>query len=336
MPFLFILFFVFLALAGIVRVFWNVKKQEISGLRDSFQDPQQPDPEKTLYDRYNGRHKTIQAPELIRKAEASAVPYKLAFQALLVTAALMLLFSCIAIVGTKKVGVVTSFNRPVGTLSNGLHLKFPWQKVHELDGAIQTDTHNDTTIRLGNQSTATVRNSIRWRIRPGTADELYRDYRDFDKIRDSLVTRELTAALNEVFKTYDPLGSIKDAAADAKRSTPTEFGDAVAEALRKRIGREIDVRNVIIPLAEYDPATQSRLNAYQEEIANTRIAEQKQRTAEANAKANRKLASSVSRDPNVLVSKCLDTLAEVAKANQPLPAGFSCWPGGRESAIAVK
>ncbi|OGL32857.1 hypothetical protein A3F64_01060 [Candidatus Saccharibacteria bacterium RIFCSPHIGHO2_12_FULL_42_8] len=272
----------------------------------------------------------------LSEAETARKAYKIATYVLLGLTVVVFLISIVAIVGTKKVGVVTSFNRPVGTLSNGLHLKAPWQKVHELDGAIQTDSHNDTTIRLGNQSTATVRNSIRWRIKPGTADELYRDYRDFDKIRDSLVTRELTAALNDVFKSYDPLRSIKEKSATTEIETPSELADDVAVALRKRIGDQIDVINVIIPIADYDPATQGRINAFQEEIANTRIAEQKQKTAAANAAANRKLSSSVSRDPNVLVSKCLDTLAEVAKAQQPLPAGFSCWPGGRESAIAVK
>ena len=47
-----------------------------------------------------------------------------------------------------------------------------------------------------------------------------------------------------------------------------------------------------------------------------------------NAEANRKLSSSVSNDPNVLVSRCFDILSEMVASKEPVPAGFTCWPGG--------
>src|SRR3546814_634740 len=88
---------------------------------------------------------------------------------------IFLLISVLTIVPTKKVGVVTTFGKPTGTLSNGLHLIAPWDKVTEFDAAIQTDKHDDqraeadvsndqskcTRVRIGNQSTACVSNSIR-------------------------------------------------------------------------------------------------------------------------------------------------------------------------------
>jgi hypothetical protein len=46
-----------------------------------------------------------------------------------------------------------------------------------------------TTVRLGNNSTAFVDNSVRWRIQPAAADELFLDYRQFENVRDNLVTR---------------------------------------------------------------------------------------------------------------------------------------------------
>ena len=63
------------------------------------------------------------------------------------------------------------------------------------------------------------------------------------------------------------------------------------------------------------------VNAFNSEVANTRIAEQRKLTAEKEAEANRVLSASVSNDPNVLVSKCLD----IVKARGGSPAG--CWPG---------
>jgi hypothetical protein len=51
-----------------------------------------------------------------------------------------------------------------------------------------------TTVRLGNNSTAFVDVSVRGRIQPAAADELFLDYRDFDNVRDNPVTRQLRAA----------------------------------------------------------------------------------------------------------------------------------------------
>jgi regulator of protease activity HflC (stomatin/prohibitin superfamily) len=223
------------------------------------------------------------------------------------------------IVSTRNVGVVTTFGRPGGTLSNGLHFKAPWQSVTEMNGTIQIDNHTGeaaTTVRLGNNSTANVDNSVRWRILPAAADELFLDYRDFDNVRDNLVTRELRAALNEVFANFDPL-----APENADGANVQALGDDVAEKLRTKVGGQVEIINVIVPLVNYDDATQSRINALNVEKANTRVAEQRAKTAEAEAKANQILAASVSNDPNVLVSKCLDAAREAHIS----PLG--CWPG---------
>ena len=41
----------------------------------------------------------------------------------------LLLLSSLTVVGTRRIGVVTSFGKPNGTYSNGIHLKKPWEKV---------------------------------------------------------------------------------------------------------------------------------------------------------------------------------------------------------------
>ena len=247
---------------------------------------------------------------------------------------LLLATSCVTQVTTKNVGVVTSFGRPVGALGNGLHLKAPWHKVTEFDAAVQTDSHKSkdsdsacTDIRIGNQSVACVDNSVRWRIVQDSADDLYRDYREFENVRDSLVTRELDAALNEVFADYDPLAGVDTNGASTAPSLD-ELSDEVTARLRQKVGNQVEVLSVIIPLVSFDKTTQDKINDYQAELANTRIARQKQQTADAQAEANRKLSSSVSNDPNVLVSRCFDVLAEMVNAKEPVPAGFTCWPGG--------
>ncbi|MET0468649.1 MAG: SPFH domain-containing protein [Aeromicrobium sp.] len=194
----------------------------------------------------------------------------------------LLATSCVTQVTTKNVGVVTSFGRPVGALGNGLHLKAPWHKVTEFDAAVQTDSHKGkdtastcTDIRIGNQSVACVDNSVRWRIVQDSADDLYRDYREFDNVRDSLVTRELDAALNEVFADYDPLAGVDTNGASTAPSLD-ELTDEVTTRLRDKVGTQVEVLSVIIPLVSFDKTTQDKINDYQAELANTRIARQKQ------------------------------------------------------------
>lgn len=235
-----------------------------------------------------------------------------------VIALFVVILGSTTIVSARNVGVVTTFGRPSGTLSNGLHWKAPWQSVTEMDGTIQIDNHTGesaTTVRLGNNSTAFVDNSVRWRIQPAAADELFLDYRQFANVRDNLVTRELRAALNEVFADFDPLSPENVEGANVQA-----LGDEVAEKLRAKVGGQIEIINVIVPLVNYDQATQDRINALNVEKANTRIAEQRAKTAAAEAKANEILAASVSNDPNVLVSKCLDAAREAGIS----PLG--CWP----------
>lgn len=242
-------------------------------------------------------------------------------------ALLFFLLSVTVKVGTKEVGVVTTFGKPVGTLDNGLHLKAPWQSVTELDEAIQTDT-DTVSVRMANQYRATIDTTIRWRLVEDEADDLYRDYRTFDNIRDSLVTKQLINTMNEVFASYDPLKHLSTNPTPGQVEDSGLLGDQVKDELQKTIGDQIEVLSVFTPRPDYDEATESKISQYQQAIANTRIAAQEKQTAAQNAKANKILSSSVSHDPNVLVSKCFDALTNMVKEGQKVPAGFTCWPGG--------
>ncbi|WP_234713568.1 SPFH domain-containing protein [Mycolicibacterium conceptionense] len=244
---------------------------------------------------------------------------------------LIVLFCSVTQVSTKSIGVVTTFGKPSRYLSNGLHLIAPWQDVTELDGAIQTDPHVDEgdkkgaiSARLGNNSTARVDTTVVWRIKPEAAPGLYQDYRDQEKIRENLVTRELTAALNDTLASYNPL-TLTDEGDGAVNGKNAQI---VLEKLRAKVGDRIEVIGVNIPVIHFDERTQQSINALQTEIANTKIATQRQKTADAEAQANDKLRASVT-DPNVLVSKCLDLVREKGGS----PAG--CWPGSAGAVVAI-
>jgi regulator of protease activity HflC (stomatin/prohibitin superfamily) len=141
---------------------------------------------------------------------------------LLVGALVTAFFSSFTTVSTKNVGIVTTFGHPDGELSNGAHFIAPWSKVTEMAANVQTDQYlgnsdNDTSnsqqpcmdVRIANQSIACVEVTIRWRIVPGSAPELFRDYKTFDHVRDSLVTLNLKSALNNAFADYNPLSILQ-------------------------------------------------------------------------------------------------------------------------------
>jgi regulator of protease activity HflC (stomatin/prohibitin superfamily) len=243
---------------------------------------------------------------------------------------LFMLISSIAIVSTKNVGIETAFGRTSGHLSNGFHLIPPWDSVTEMDAAIQTDSYtrgNCLDVRIANQQTACVDISIRWRIESSAADYLFQNYRTFENVRDSLVTRELRAAINAQLADYNPLNSIQTTFTPGGPTNPSlnQVAGRVTDQMRREIGANIVVLNTIIPFISFDPATQARLNQLQQQEALTRVAQAQEQTNLAQSAANNALAQSVNNSINVLISKCLDIQQEIVK-NGGIPYS-SCFSG---------
>ncbi|OBI72733.1 SPFH domain-containing protein [Mycobacterium asiaticum] len=242
----------------------------------------------------------------------------------LAAAVLFFLFGCFTIVGTRQIAILTTFGRPTGvSLNNGFHGKWPWQMAHQMDGAVQIDkyvkngSHDERImVRLGNQSTAWADVSIRWQLKQHAAPELFQSYKTFDNVRVNLIERNLSVALNEVFAAFNPLDprnlEVSPLPALAKRA---------ADILRQDVGGQVDIFDVNVPTIQYDQGTEDKINQLNQQRAQTSIAVESQRTAEAQAKANEILSRSISNDPNVVVQNCIT--AAINKGISPL----GCWPG---------
>jgi len=237
-------------------------------------------------------------------------------------------FAALTVVGTRQIGIETKFGRPTGTtLTNGLHLKSPLTEVTEMDGAVQIDQHTGQgriKVRLGNSSTADADVSVRWQIKPDAAPELFVQYKTFDNVRTNLVTRNLQVALNEVFASFDPL-----APQNLDRSPLPELSTQAKNILAAKVGSQVEILDVAVPTIDYDDGTEQKINQLNQERAATAVAQQAKTTALEQAAANANLAASVSRDPNVLVSKCLDIAREKGLA-------LLCWPTTPVPTIPVK
>lgn len=250
-----------------------------------------------------------------------------------------LFFSTFVSVPTKDIGIKTVFGKPSGALSNGAHLKWPWEDVSLMDGAVQTDTHDKAegnfdcvNVRIAHQIVACADVYIKWRIIEDHAETLFEDYREFNNIQDSQVNKNLQSTLNQVFETYDPLA----VDAETGQSSSPELSDLSALALtdiQTGVGTKIEVSDLQVTVLHYDKATQSKINALQGQVAETRIAEQSVQTAKEQAAANAELSASVSNSPYVLVSKCYDLVNEMIAKDLALPAAFTCWPGGSSAVV---
>lgn len=242
----------------------------------------------------------------------------------LAAAVLFFLLGCFTIVGTRQIAIVTTFGRPTGvSLNNGFHAKWPWQMTHQMDGAIQIDkyvkesNHDERImVRLGNQSTAWADVSIRWQLKQAAAPELFQQYKTFDNVRVNLIERNLSVALNEVFAAFNPLDP-----QNLDVSPLPNLAKRAADIMRKDVGGQVDIFDINVPTIQYDQGTEDKINQLNQQRAQTSIAVESQRTAEAQAKANEILSRSISNDPNVVVQNCIT--AAINKGISPL----GCWPG---------
>ena len=238
-------------------------------------------------------------------------------------AVLFFLLGCFTIVGTRQIAIVTTFGRPTGvSLNNGFHGKWPWQMTHQMDGAVQIDKyvkdgHDERImVRLGNQSTAWADVSIRWQLKQPAAPELFQQYKTFDNVRVNLIERNLSVALNEVFAAFNPLDP-----QNLDVSPLPNLAKRAADLMRKDVGGQVDIFDINVPTIQYDQGTEDKINQLNQQRAQTSIALESQRTAEAQAKANEILSRSISNDPNVVVQNCIT--AAINKGISPL----GCWPG---------
>ncbi len=248
-----------------------------------------------------------------------------------IVALLFIVAPCFSIIQARTVGVAVEFGQPKAVLENGPHFVKPWASVEKFDLAMQNDIYNGAqegeggrgpvTVRLANGSQARADASIQWQLKPEGMMETYYDYREMDAIRSNLVDRNFRDALNTVMGSYDPLNIDPD----SEDTTRDQLAEGVKKIMAEKIGDQIDVRSVTIPIISYDEATQARIDELQTEFARTRIAEQKQKTAEKEADANRRIQESLSGD--VLTNKCLDIVAESGQS----PLG--CFPGTAASPV---
>lgn len=257
-------------------------------------------------------------------------------------AVVLLGFSFSARVSTNKVGIVTSFGKPVTALSNGWHGKSPWQKMVQFDGAQQPLGFGDgaqgekrfpkAKVRLAGNATADISGIVTWQMRADTREEkqqaveLFRQFRTFERVRDFYVWPNIQTALGEVFADFNPL-------VEAQNLSLGELNTLAESKIRAKFGGQLQVVSVLLRVPDYDENTDRAIEALQQEKQRTETAKQKEKTNQAESQAAAALATAQSTTPSkeVLINKCLD----IAKENHSDPGLCFLGAGTGQPLISV-
>lgn len=261
--------------------------------------------------------------------------------ALAAITALLILISSFWIVGTQNIGIVRSFGKPIGVVNNGPQWTYPWQTVTEMDYSIQvtdfTANSCDIQVRLADGQTACPKVGVRWQINTAAADTLFRRYKGSTQgVENGVLIPALQKYANIVFGDYDPVKLLNSKVPVGQKGNPSipQLADQVEAQLKHAIGGEVKIDLLNIPNIAYSPSVQKRINDVLTQKAQTLVAQQAEQTATYQAAANRTIAASVSKDPNVLLSRCLDLMQEIIK-NGDVPPVNMCNLGGGSAPVIV-
>jgi regulator of protease activity HflC (stomatin/prohibitin superfamily) len=238
---------------------------------------------------------------------------------------LLVFVSSFNIVGTRDIGIVTSFGALAGHEGPGPDLTAPWDNVTTIDDSYQL-TDETFTVRIAGGQTAQATVQVRWNAAVPAADDIFANYKTTAGLQSGLLDPELNAATNTVLDGYDPITPL---ATGAKAGSPTnpstvQLGGLIETALKGRVGSDINIATLNLKPLTYDTTVQNQINAATNQAAKTVVATEAEKTASAQAAANKLLEQNLANNPLVLVQQCMSAWA----AGQiTVPAGGSCWPG---------
>lgn len=115
-------------------------------------------------------------------------------------------------VSPRAVGIQTAFGKYKSTLPAGFHWTAPWAGVEEFPTQVQFLELNGATekgkggvdVNYKGGGKGTVDATVRWRIDEKNAEDLWRKYRDFDKVRDQLVISSARDSIRVAVGAYAP------------------------------------------------------------------------------------------------------------------------------------
>lgn len=253
---------------------------------------------------------------------------------LFILLALTVMFS-MTIVHARTVGIITSFGKesgPVDTEGNhvpknpGIGWTDPWESKEEFPTNVQYLVLDDsekadgtTKVSYKGGGNGEVDSTIRWTLDPAKAVDLWRKYREFDRVTDQLVKASARTSLGVVIGAYPP----NEARSGEKRR---EITDLVTADLNKTLeSNGIRVDSVSITDVRLDAKTQGSIEALIKANADLQRATIDQQRATIEAQTAKIRQNSGSLSPGALQRYCLEiTNAWDTGKNGQLPETWNC------------
>ena len=210
--------------------------------------------------------------------------------------------SCISVVPTRNVGIVTSWNKPTGrTTGAGLQWTAPWQDIDEWDASGQTYAHlgdQCVWVTIAAQRRACIPVQIEWSAKSENAPENWASYREvgdrsrFEVFVERRVNPQINGAITSIFASFDPLGAVDVTSGDAPAPDLNKtYKDSLVSALGSALGDEIVVKSVAFESPRYDEPTTQAIAAYGQKILEARNLEIDKANATTRAEITRTDAS---------------------------------------------
>ena len=219
-------------------------------------------------------------------------------------------------VDARAVGIQTSFGKYDATLDNGFHWTAPWSSVEQFSTQIQP-LNLDVPVAFEGGSSGTAVITVRWSIDKNGAEELWKDWKTFDRVRDNLVKSETREQVNFVISSYSP----EDARNGANRG---KMQTDIVSALTQRLGsRGVNVDSVSVSEIKLGEKAQQALDRIV--TANADIDRAKAEQERARIEAETAAIRQQSQTPEALQRYCLEVVNSWdAGKNGQLPATFNC------------
>lgn len=242
--------------------------------------------------------------------------------------ALIFVFNSANYAEARTVGIVTEFGKPVGTVNPGLNWLAPYADVTyfptsnqnlDLDGTDGQGTPVSVKFQGGGSGNVNV--NINWQVEnDGKAQQLWANWKDFERVTNDVVNPRVQSKVAEVFGTYTPENAVKG---DMLADIDTKIKDELNKSFAKD---GIQVEMVAVKRVDPSPEIQDRINKQVQAEADVKRSEIEQQRAKVDNDTNKLREQSLT--PQALTNRCLDIVNSWDKnKNGDLPSTFNCGMG---------
>ncbi|MFV0598206.1 MAG: prohibitin family protein [Bacteroidales bacterium] len=139
---------------------------------------------------------------------------------------------CITVVPANTVGVRFSAINGTSeeTLSEGIHIKTPFDTVYEIETTVQERTIKDISVQTKDAQALQFQINVKYQVLPEDAFKVYKGYKTLDNLNTNIIRNYSEEALMEVATQYNVI--------DILGENNNKVHDEVALILKKRFASE--------------------------------------------------------------------------------------------------